>query len=128
VKLSPKKTLSCTTAFQQPHLDARFHKGLTNALTRKITPYIYGSFGSQEQHTAKNQLHSQLCSRLADGKVQEVTLRARRRSFPAQKALRSNAAQRAARLALQLAYRQTIASSTRKQLRIAKHPHNHLEE
>jgi hypothetical protein len=95
--------------------------------TRKINT-IYDSFGSQEQHTARNQLHSQLCSRLADGKVQEVTLRARRRSFPAQKALRSNAAQRAARLALQLAYRQTIASSTRKQLRIAKHPHNHLEE
>merc|ERR1719389_1409229 len=26
VALSPKKNLSCTTAFQQPHLDARFHK------------------------------------------------------------------------------------------------------
>jgi len=92
VASSPKKNLSCTTAFQQPHLDARFDKDSQTLNAENNAKWFIRKSGADW-----NQLQSKRCSQQAGGKVQEVApprpkallLRAEKAAQPLRVTLRS---------------------------------------
>jgi len=137
VASSPKKNLSCTTAFQQPHLDARFDKDSQTLNAENNAKWFIRKSGADW-----SQLHSERCSRLSPvekckrspgpPRPKALLLRAERAAQPAKLAgdtsERTATRKGAEERGVQMACRRTNERRTRKKRRIATHPHNQLEE